>query len=195
MRIMAVDLSVTCTGIAFPDGDTMAVKGRGTGDERRFQLTEHVEIAARACKADLVMIEGLGGVYKGEAAREIPMLHGAVRLALRRSFIPFMRDVSPKTLKKFATGSGNADKDAMKAAAVRLLGKRYATSDECDADWLRIAGLTAYGLPVPVESGRAVLPVPGPQQRVLFITSEGVRIKWPEVVADGVRHLPRVPAA
>lgn len=176
MRIMAVDLSVTCTGVAFPDGDTMAIKTRATGDDRRFQITEHVEIAARACKADLVMVEGLGGVYKGEAAREIPMLHGAVRLALRRSFIPFMRDVSPSTLKKFATGSGNADKAAMAAAAARHFGKRYATPDECDADWLRIAGLTAYGQPV-----HAVESIPLARALVLRQNSKGQLQDWPVV--------------
>jgi len=188
MRIMAVDLSVTCTGIAFPDGDTMAVRSRTTGDERRFQITEHVEIAARACRAELVMIEGLGGVYKGEAAREIPMLHGAVRLALRRSFIPFMRSVSPSTLKQFATGSGNASKDDMKAAAKRWFGKAYDTSDECDADWLRVAGLTAYGCAVP-ELGLASAALPDKQVRALFITSKGHLVKWPAVGAYRPRSL------
>lgn len=190
MRIMAVDLSVSCTGIAFPDGDTMAVKSRSTGDERRFQITEHVEIAARACKADLVMIEGLGGVYKGEAAREIPMLHGAVRLALRRSFIPFMRDVSPSSLKKFATGNGNADKDRMQAVAARLLGKRYATSDECDADWLRLAGLVAYGCPGSGLDGA----LPAAQVRALFFNVSGKPIAWPDVPTPGGLYRPRIPA-
>lgn len=179
MRIMGLDLSVSCTGVAFPDGDTMAVSSRATGDERRFQITEHVEIAARACKADLVVIEDLTGFYRGEAAREIPMLHGAVRLALRRSYIPFMAGVNVKTLKMFATGSGNADKERMRAAAADLLGKRYATSDECDADWLRVAGLTAYGRPVQGRSG--VLSLPESQARALFLTKGGKAVLWPDV--------------
>lgn len=188
MRVMGLDLSVTRTGIAFPDGDTMAVRSKSKGDDRRFEITEHVEIAARACKADLVVIEGLGGLYKGEAAREIPMLHGAVRLALRRSYIPFMRDVSPSTLKQFATGSGGASKTEMRRAAKRILGTEYSTDDECDADWLRIAGMTAYGaLKTPV--------VPQEQVHALFWTRAGGPVLWPDLHIDGARIRPRVPAA
>lgn len=180
MRIMGLDLSVTCTGIAFPGGETMAFRSKYTGDARRFEIAEHVEIAARACKADLVVIEGLGGVYRGEAAREIPMLHGAVRLALMRSFIPFMRDVSPSTLKQFATGNGNASKTTMRVKAKLLLGASYSTDDECDADWLRVAGMSVYGLPVRGRDGRA-LKLPQEQVRALRVTKSGKTIEWPVV--------------
>lgn len=178
---MGLDLSVSCTGISFPAGETMAIKVKSKGDERRFEITEHVEVAARACKADLVVIEGLGGIYRGEAAREIPMLHGAVRLALRRSFIPFMRDISPSTLKQFATGNGNASKTTMRVTAKRLLGAEYATDDECDADWLRIAGLTAYGQTVYRISGPGTFSLPEPQVRALFRTRAGKALEWPSV--------------
>lgn len=181
MRIMGLDLSVTCTGVAFPAGETMTVKVKGRGDERRFRITEHVEVAARACRADLVVIEGLQGAYKGEAAREIPMLHGAVRLALRRSFIPFMTGISPATLKQFATGSGNASKTTMRVTAKRLLGAEYGTDDECDADWLRVAGLTAYGQPVSRISGPGRVSLPPVQVRTLHRTREGRTIEWPVV--------------
>lgn len=180
MRIMGVDLSVTCTGIAFPAGETMAVMGRGRGDERRFRLVEHVEIAVRACKADLVVIEGLGGVYRGEAAREIPMLHGAVRLALRRIQVPFMTGVSPRTLKLFATGNGNASKTTLRVAAKRLLGASYDTDDECDADWLRVAGMTAYGVPVRTPGGGR-LTMPDGQVLALRVTRAGKPVEWPVV--------------
>lgn len=180
MRIMGLDLSVTCTGVAFPAGETMAIKVKSRGEERRFEIAEHVEIAARACRADLVVIEGLGGVYRGEAAREIPMLHGAVRLALRRSRIRYTAVVSPSTLKLFATGNGNASKITMRVTAKRLLGSEYATDDECDADWLRIAGMTVYGLPVRV-SRPAALVFPEPQVQALFWTRAGKALEWPAV--------------
>lgn len=189
MRVMGVDLSVTCTGVAFPGGETMALKTRLTREERRFYLAEHVALAARTARAELVVIEGLAGAYKGEAAREIPMLHGAVRQELRRSYLPYMAGVYPATLKQFATGNGNAPKVSMRVAAKRLLGTEYPTDDECDADWLRVAGLTAYGLPVRVTGG-GVLDVAPERRRALFITTGKKCIVWPEVGT----HRPLPPA-
>jgi Holliday junction resolvasome RuvABC endonuclease subunit len=145
MKIMGLDLSITCTGIAYPDTSVQALKPRGKGDARLEHTADHVGLAARTSGAELVVIEGLGGRYLGEASRVIPMLHGAVRLELMRNKIPYML-LSPSSLKKFATGNGSADKTGMALAALKRLGREYSTSDECDADWLRIAGRFAYGL-------------------------------------------------
>ena len=57
-------------------------------------------------------------------------------------------EVAPTALKKFATGSGAAKKDAMKAAAIQHLGLDHdATDDEADALWLREVGLQLLGQP------------------------------------------------
>lgn len=148
MKIMGLDLSITRTGVALPDRTTLAVvpPKQVTGDDRLEYFADHIGLAARTAHVDLVVIEGLGGLYKGEAARTMPMMHGAVRLELKRHRLPYML-LSPSSLKKFATGNGSADKTAMALAALKRLGREYATNDECDADWLRIAGRTVYGLP------------------------------------------------
>lgn len=184
MKIMGLDLSITCTGISYPDTSVQALKPRVTGDARLEYLADHVIIAARTCGADLVVIEGLGGIYKGEAARIIPMLHGAIRLDLLRSRIPYML-LPPSSLKKFATGDGGADKTGMALAALKRLGREYHTSDECDADWLRIAGRFAYGLgePVPTAQGRT-LRLPQDQIQALRWAGTGKKrheVIWPEV--------------
>lgn len=182
MRIMGVDLSIACTGVGLPDSSTYAIKPRTKGDERLNEITDRVYWSA-AAGVDLVVIEGLGGIYKGEAARVIPMLHGAVRYRLRERGVPYV-EVSPSTLKKFATGSGSADKTAMALAALKRLGREYKTSDECDADWLRIAGRMVYGRGelLPTAQGR-VLTLPRPQLEALRTNAKGVPIEWPVVGA------------
>jgi Holliday junction resolvasome RuvABC endonuclease subunit len=176
MRIMGADLSITRTGLGLPDATTLAVvpPKQVTGDDRLEYLADHIGLAARTAGVELVVIEGLGGVYKGEAARTMPMVHGAVRLELKRHRIPYML-LSPSSLKKFATGNGAADKTAMALAALKRLGREYATNDECDADWLRVAGRFAYGLP-------EVTDTPGPSlavDRVLRMPVEQVKaLRW-----------------
>lgn len=182
MKIMGLDLSISCTGIAYPDTSVQALKPRGKGDARLEHTADHVGLAARTSGAELVVIEGLGGRYLGEASRVIPMLHGAVRLELMRSKIPYML-LSPSSLKKFATGNGSADKTGMALAALKRLGREYSTSDECDADWLRIAGRFAYGLGEHLGGGR-LLQMPQVNLDALRWAGTGKKrheIVWPEV--------------
>ncbi len=183
MRILGVDPSTTCTGLSLPDRTTMALKppARLKGDDRLFYLADHLGIAARAAKADLVVIEDLAGAYKGEAARVLPMLHGVLRRELKQSGVPYVA-VHQMTLKRFATGSAQADKTAMALAALKRLGREYASDDECDADWLRIAGRIVYGWGEALGEGPADwLKMPVDQIRALRTTVKGKPLIWPEV--------------
>jgi len=193
VRIMGVDLSISCTGISLPSGETLAIKPKTKGDLRLTEVGNHVQIAAQASRADLVVIEGLGGIYKGESARIIPMLHGVIRDRLQTVKIPFML-LLPASLKKFATGNGAADKDEMAVAAWRRLGRQYLTHDECDADWLRVAGRMAYGLGELTEYSRTGaddwLRVPPVQLLALKENKDHEEIIWP--VVGSHRPWPRV---
>lgn len=188
MKIMGLDPSIGCTGFALPDRTTFAVKPRSKGDDRLEEIADHLHVAVMGCGADLVVMEGLFGIYKGEAARVIPMLHGAVRLELRRLKVPYVL-VNPTTLKRFATGRSSANKTDMALAALKRLGREYGTDDECDADWLRIAGLTVYGssetVRRPDETGTRwpvrVLSMPQDQVQALRTGVKGVPIEWPVV--------------
>lgn len=188
MKIMGLDLSITCTGVSYPDGAVQALRPPKTvtGDDRLEYLADHIGLGARTAGADLVVIEDLAGIYKGEAARTMPMVHGAVRLELKRNRVPYML-LNASSLKKFATGSGSADKTAMALAALKRLGREYGTSDECDADWLRVAGRFAYGL---IEFGSGYGPaggrlvtIPADQVKALRRTlgSPAKDIVWPVV--------------
>lgn len=189
MRIMGLDLSITRTGVGLPDQTTFALvpPKQVTGDDRLEYLADHIGLAARTAGVELAVIEGLGGLYKGEAARTMPMLHGAVRLELKRNRVPYML-LSPSSLKKFATGNGDADKTAMALASLKRLGREYATNDECDADWLRIAGRFAYGLGEYVPRWDAEQPeglrLPQDQLAALRWAGTGKKrheLVWPEV--------------
>lgn len=192
MRIIGLDLSITCTGISLPDGQTVALKPRAKGDERLADLRDQVRYWTDGEDADLVVLEDLAGLYRGEAARIIPMLHGVVRTALMDLGVPYML-LNPTTLKRFATGSGTADKTAMAMAAYKRLGREYGTSDECDADWLRVAGGAAYGLIVSrsmPDEGIAPVSFPQAQVKALGYGLKGQRISWPRPPVVG--HEPRV---
>lgn len=180
MRIMGVDPSITCTGMNLHDGTSWAVRPKASGDARLLQVADSLRNAVTASRTDLVVMEGLGGVYKGEAARIIPMLHGALRLELMRLGVPYMT-LSPTTLKKFATGSGTADKTAMAVAALKRLGTEYGTSDECDAAWLHVAGRVVYGRAGEARGPNGVLVLPRAQVDALKHGVKGVPVVWPVV--------------
>ena len=152
MRIMGWDLSMKATGVAFPDGSTALIKPRGTGDARLLNLEQWATKALRVARPDLGVIEDVQGAMQGAANKVIPMVHCAVRLCFLRAGIPYVV-VNPSTLKTFATGSGNADKDGMARAALLRAGRTFTDDpggDQCDAWWLKAAGHAAYGEPAVV---------------------------------------------
>lgn len=189
MKIMGVDPSISCMGLSMPDGTTLAVKPRTKGDDRLMELADHLHVAVMACGADLVVLEGLFGVYKGEAARIIPMLHGALRLELKRLPVPYMV-LNPTSLKRFATGNPSANKTDMRIAALKRLNREYGTDDECDADWLRVAGRFVYKGSGPVQADGQFLLMPRAQVDALRKGLKGVPIEWP--VVGGRAPWPRV---
>ncbi len=150
MRIMGLDLSMSCTGVAFPDSSTATIKTRGKGYGRLLGIEERLCAAVRVARPDLAVIEDIRAGLKGDAAKVVPMVHAVAVLALGRAGVPFVL-VNTKTLKLYATGHGGADKDTMALAALTYAGREFpgdAGGDMCDAWWLRAAGHAAYGEPV-----------------------------------------------
>jgi Holliday junction resolvasome RuvABC endonuclease subunit len=188
MRIMGVDPSITRTGISLPDGTTVVVKPKDKGDDRLMEIADYVRVLSQANLVDLVVMEDAPTRLLGDAGRVLLHLQGAVRLELKRLPVPYMI-LSPSTLKKFATGNGSADKTAMALAAFKRLGREYGTDDECDADWLRVAGRFAYGLGEYLNEpraagGRIALELPKVQLEALRWAGTGKKrheIVWPVV--------------
>lgn len=139
-RILGLDLSITATGCALPDGQTVTFKSPWKGDRRLVAIRSAV--AAQTPVIDLAVIEDLPTHAK--SAGITGMVHGAVRAVLLEAGIPYVL-ITPATLKAFATGKGNADKTAMAIAALKRAGREFADDNQCDAAWLRWAGLDRYG--------------------------------------------------
>ncbi len=138
LRVVGIDPSLTSTGIALPDGLTIAIQPRKLrGPERLAHLAAAVRWAS--ISADLAVIEGyaFGSKYRREALGE---LGGVIRTSLWENRVPFV-EIPPPTLKLFATGNGKASKDEVAEAACRDLDSGPGlTSDEYDALWLKEAG-------------------------------------------------------
>jgi Holliday junction resolvasome RuvABC endonuclease subunit len=151
MRIMGWDLSITCTGVAFPDDSTAVIKPRGKGYSRLLVIEERLCAALRVARPQLVVVEDIRAGLKGDAAKVVPMVHAVAILALGRAGVPYAL-VNAKTLKLYATGyGGGSDKESMALAALTRAGRKFPGDpggDQCDAWWLRAAGHAAYGEPL-----------------------------------------------
>jgi Holliday junction resolvasome RuvABC endonuclease subunit len=165
IRVVGLDLSITATGIAWVDGTTYVVKSRSTGDRRLLDIVDEVATAVEGRNVDLVVIEDLPTHAK--AAGITGMVHGAVRTWLIREGIPYAL-VTPASLKKYATGAGNAGKPQMAVAAFKRLGRELSDDNQVDALWLRAAGLDYLGDPPAV--------MPAAQREALN------KVAWPQAV-------------
>lgn len=142
-RVLGLDLSITATGIAHPDGRTGTVRVRQPGDWRLMEIEAAVHQVVRT-GVDLAVIEDLPTHAK--SAGITGMVHGAVRLLLMTEDVPYVV-LPPATLKAYATGKGNADKTAMAMAAFKRTGLEFPDDNQCDAAWLRWAGLDRLAAP------------------------------------------------
>lgn len=147
-NVIGLDLSLTSTGIALTNGTTTVIKGAADlGDWRLCRIRDAVSHATKAERPDLVVIEDLP--THGKAAGLTGMVHGAVRSLLVEREIPYAL-IAPATLKAFATGKGGGDKTPMAIAALKRAGREFENDkggDQCDAWWLRQAGLHHLGYP------------------------------------------------
>ena len=143
MKIIGLDLSVVQTGVARIDGSTFIVKTRDRdGDLRLCQIRNAV--AAAALGADLAVIEDVPKT--SFSTKSLAMVHGAVRSKLLDMGVPYALCL-PAALKSYAVAKGSASKSQLAVAALKRTGLEFATDDECDAWWLRHAGLDFYGEP------------------------------------------------
>ncbi len=162
--VVGLDLSLTATGIAYGEdhGHTITSNpSTGIGDDR---LRVHAAAAAMYAKgAALAVIEDLP--THAHAAGITGMVHGAVRLTLLRLGIRYAL-VPPATLKKYATGKGNASKADMAVASFKRAQLEFRDDNQCDAWWLRAMGLDHLGHPI--------VTLPADQRAALL------RVRWPK---------------
>ncbi|MEU1180572.1 Holliday junction endonuclease [Streptomyces sp. NPDC005820] len=169
--VVGLDLSLTGSGIAYRDGSTSTVKTKQKdGDHRLTQIEEAVQIAVGGehlglgTAVDLVVMEDIP--QNSHAAKPIAMVHGVVRNLLNKQGVPYALVVAA-SLKYYATGKGSGDKVPMALAAYKRAGREFEDDNQCDAAWLRWAGLDWLGCPE--------FSMPAAQREALK------KAQWPEV--------------
>jgi Holliday junction resolvasome RuvABC endonuclease subunit len=151
VRIVAFDLSLTSTGWARIDKSItcgiLELPVRARGVERLIWIRDMLVGIVK--RHHLVVLEGysFGSVQQ---AHRIGELGGVVRVALHEAGVP-VAEIAPASLKRYATGRGNAGKAEVLVAAVKRLGYDGASSDEADALWLLAMALDHYGVPGKVD--------------------------------------------
>ncbi len=145
MSVLGIDPSLTGTGIAYDGGRcTIHTSSDQTDGERLERIYSAVlELAAQPTR--LAVVEDLP--THGMGAGRTGMAQGVVRLALHNLHIPLLT-VTPATLKKYATGKGNAGKGDMRMALYQRLGLDLRDDNQVDALFLRHLGLHLLGEPV-----------------------------------------------
>jgi crossover junction endodeoxyribonuclease RuvC len=161
MRVVALDLSLTCTGWAVADDgpdQPWKVDGHACGTitlpklrgmERLAAIRDRIASPLRGCLTDaatVVVIEGYSFGSRNSQAHALGELGGVIRLALHEQGRPFV-DLPPTVVKKLATGKGNAGKEEVLAAAIRRLDYSGHDNNEADALWLLTAAMIHYGMP------------------------------------------------
>lgn len=176
MIITGLDLSLTGTGICRANSDDVTASTvkcpKLTGNERlNFILDRCIRMTAGA---DLVVIEG--PAYSKQSGQqghhERAGLWWLVVHALWREEIPYVT-ITPGGLKKYATGSGAASKDAVLIATMKRYGHIVDVADNNQADAVILAAMAAdhYGEPlakVPALNAKAL-----------------AKIEWPELPGRG----------
>lgn len=154
--VLGLDLSLTSSGLALPDGSVTSIKTKTKGCTRLAEVRDRVIKYLVDSNADYVAMEGYA-FGRPNQAHYIGELGGVVKTALHEAGCHFVV-VPPSNVKMYATGKGNANKDEVLSAAVLAFGFAM-SNDEADALWLRAMAHDAFGEPVVrvPEKNRAAL--------------------------------------
>ena len=139
-EVAGIDPSLSETGIA-TDGDQWTVPTRASDPARLDVIFTAVTLLSGS---RLAVVEDLPTHAHG--AGLTGMAQGVVRLALVRYEVPYLT-VPAATLKKYATGRGNATKADMRMAWFQRTGTDERNDNLVDALWLRQIGLRLLAHP------------------------------------------------
>lgn len=144
--VVGLDLSLTCTGLS--DGHNIRVIKplKRTGVDRLRYIRDQVLLAADSYGPDLICVEGPSYNSKGGHEHERGGLWWIVAEQLELSYQVAV--IPPATLKKYATGKGNAGKDEMIVAACKRFPWFNGGNDEADALFLAAIGYEHLGAPL-----------------------------------------------
>lgn len=146
--ILALDLSLTCTGATILRRDglmnlwTISTRPGPLGARLRFIYNE-IQDVIRLHPVELLVIEGpsYGSKQGLLSAGEV---RATFELAVWHYQLPVL-EVPPGTLKQYATGRGSAPKAEVVAEAIRRLGYSGHDDNVADAMWLAQIGAAILG--------------------------------------------------
>lgn len=159
--ILALDLSLTCTGttVLHQDGtmQTSTITTRpGPLGPRLRHLYDEIQHLIRQHPIDLLVIEG-PSYGSTQGLLSAGQVRATFELAVWHYRLPVL-EVPPGTLKQYATGRGNASKEEVLVAAVTRLGYTGHDNNEADSMWLAQIGAAVLGwdsaIPVPTTHTR-----------------------------------------
>lgn len=175
-HVLGLDLSLTCAGMAVVDGEvtTKALKppAKLDGHERLDWML--AEIWSRAGLIGLAVVEGPSYGNQGSGRQSGHheraglwwlTTHTLWKHGIATAVVP------PAALKKYATGKGNASKDAIMLATARRFPDFAGDNNEADALWLAAMGADHLGEPV--------VAMPAAHRAALDA------VKWPEMGGAG----------
>lgn len=174
--VIGIDASLTgfAVGIGTPSGVGKIEEwnAKRTGDtiaDRVGRLNKHVRPTielVRTLRPALVLIEGYSFGSQGRGMRDIAELGGVLRAQLVGEQARVV-EVSPSSLKKWATGKGNAGKVAVATSLTKRYGVEFSSDNKADC----------YAL---VELGRQVMGWSEPQVMTQGIVVDDVRKMFPD---------------
>lgn len=188
LRVVALDLSLTATGIAVTHDQvgeprlscrTVTPRRRPTDtiiDHQRLHETFQAVAGALASRPDIVVVEFLPHVKgTGGVALRLAELHGALKHFMWAKGHRYV-DVEPQHLKTYATGNGNAKKELVREHVTARYGSllHVGTFDEADAVAALALALDAYGQPLTDRDGREI-PLPPANRKAVG------KVTWPEL--------------
>jgi Holliday junction resolvasome RuvABC endonuclease subunit len=142
-RLLALDVSLNATGIVYPDGRIDCLRPPKTlrGGDRLLWWSTTWAVTLEDARPDRIVIEQpFAGKIRGDSTAKLQHAYGVLLAEIARHCpTTVVTWVPPATLKKAATGKGNASKTEMIAEANRQC--RWNTNDiitddnEADA-WL-----------------------------------------------------------
>lgn len=152
ITVLGLDLSLTATGAAGNAGGgwatTIKPPTKLRGHERMGHLVSEI-FEKYLDGVDVVAVEGPSyGSQSGQAGHhERAGLWWIVTYRLWQRFTPTVV-IPPSSLKKYATGKGNAGKDEMLSACVRRFDAFTGDNNAADATWLVAATADHFGAPM-----------------------------------------------
>lgn len=143
--VIGIDPSLNSTGIAARRLGLAFANCVGSQGYKGLKRIAYVRDAISkyldVYRPSLVAFEGYALGFRGKSNTifDLGELGGTLKLLILERGIDILL-VPPTSLKLFATGKGNADKDQVSVAIGESLGVSYATSDQYDASGLLMMG-------------------------------------------------------